>query len=43
MDLRLYGKEPGNVEARKLRGRKEGMDWSKGRLRQVAPHLGAIA
>ena len=29
--------EPGNAEAKKLRARKEGMDRSKGRLRQVAP------
>ena len=43
MDLRLYEKEPGNAEAKKLRARKEGMDRSKGRLRQVAPQLGAIA
>ena len=43
VDLRLYEKEPGNGEAKKLRARKEGMDRSKGRLRQVAPQLGAIA
>lgn len=43
VDLRLYEKEPGNPEAKKLRARKEGMDRSKGRLRQVAPQLGTIA
>ena len=43
VDLRLYEKEPGNPEAKKLRARKEGMDRSKGRLRQAAPQLGAIA
>lgn len=42
VDLRLYDKEPGNPEAKKLRARKEGMDRSKGRLRQVAPQLGTI-
>ena len=42
VDLRLYEKEPGNPEAKKLRTRKEGMDRSKGRLRQVAPQLGVI-
>jgi len=43
VNLRLYEKEPGNPEAKKLRARKEGMDRSKGRLRQVAPQLGTIA
>ena len=43
VDLRLYEKEPGNAEGKKLRARKEGMDQSKGRLRQIAPRLGAIA
>jgi hypothetical protein len=43
VDLRLYEKEPGNPEAKKLRARKEGMDRSKGRLRQAAPQLGTIA
>ena len=42
VDLRLYEKEPGNPLAKKLRARKEGMDRSKGRLRQVAPQLGTI-
>jgi len=42
VDLRLYEKEPGNSEAKKLRARKEGMDRSKGRLRQAAPQLGTI-
>ena len=32
VDLRLYEKELGNPEAKKLRARKEGMDRSKGRL-----------
>ena len=40
MVLRLYEKERGNVEAKKLRARKEGMDRSKGRPRQVTPQLG---
>jgi hypothetical protein len=43
VDLRMYEREPGNREAKKLRARKEGMDRSKGRLRQVAPQLGTIA
>jgi hypothetical protein len=43
VDLRMYEREPGNCEAKKLRARKEGMDRSKGRLRQVAPQLGTIA
>ena len=42
-DLRLHEKEPGNAEAKKLRARKEGVDRSKGRLRQIPPQLGAIA
>ena len=41
VNLRLYEKEPMNVEAQRLR--KEGMDWLKGRLRQVVPQLGVIA
>ena len=43
VDLRMYEREPGNSEAKKLRARKEGMDRLKGRLRQVAPQLGTIA
>ena len=43
VDLRMYEREPGNSKAKKLRARKEGMDRSKGRLRQVAPQLGTIS
>ena len=43
VELRQYELEPGNPVAKKLRARKEGMDRSKGRLRLVAPQLGAIA
>ena len=44
VDLRMYEREPGNSEAKKLRVRKEGMDRLKGRLRlPVAPQLGTIA
>jgi hypothetical protein len=39
----MYEREPGNSKAKKLRARKEGMDRSKGRLRQVAPQLGTIS
>ena len=41
VDLRLYEKEPMNVEAQRLR--KEEMYWLKGRLRLVVPQLGVIA
>jgi hypothetical protein len=43
VNLRMYEREPGNSEAKKLRARKEGMDRLKGRLRQVAPQLRTIA
>ena len=43
VDLGLYEREAGNVGVKKLRAGKERMDLLKGRLRQVAPQLGAIA